>query len=282
MPDIWGLAAITTKFTLYLGILTAAGTVMATLMFQLRHTRKFSLKFGVLGFFAAILAFSLRGANLTGNSHGMIDHEMLSLMWHTSVGTVLIYRLAGLGLLITGLFMGRIGLWVSLLGGILAIWSFNQIGHISGQNTTMLKVVLTFHLAAVALWIGILSPLKSLVSDPQTYALASEVGHRFGLVAIITVPALIVAGGYMSYALIGSFNLLFSTGYGQALITKVILVTVLLGLAAVNKLRFIPDLRSGKPAAASQLSKSTTIEWYVFLAIFAVTASLTTNLNLPM
>ena len=212
----------------------------------------------------------------------MIDHEMLKLMWNTSVGTALMYRLAGLGLLITGLFMGRVGLWVSLLGGIPAIWSFNHIGHISGQYTTILKVVLTFHLAAVALWIGILSPLKSLASDPQTYALASEVGHRFGLVAMITVPALIMAGGYMSYALIGSFTLLFSTGYGQVLITKVIFVTVLLGLAAGNKLRFIPDLRSGKPATASQLSKSTTIEWYVFLAILTVTAILTSNLNLPI
>lgn len=91
-----------------------------------------------------------------------------------------------------------------------------------------------------------------------------------------------MAGGYMSYALIGSFTLLFSTGYGQVLITKVIFVTVLLGLAAGNKLKFIPDLRSGKPAAASQLSKSTTIECYVFLAILTVTAILTSHLNLPI
>ena len=79
------------------------------------------MKFGVLGFFAAIMAFSLQGANLTRDTRGMIDHEMLKLMWNTSVGTALMYHLACLGLLITRLFMGRVGLWVSLLGGILAI-----------------------------------------------------------------------------------------------------------------------------------------------------------------
>ena len=33
MPDLWGLAAIVTKFALYVGVLTAAGTVLAALIF---------------------------------------------------------------------------------------------------------------------------------------------------------------------------------------------------------------------------------------------------------
>ncbi|KAG1715164.1 Multicopper oxidase mco [Nymphon striatum] len=40
------------------------------------------------------------------------------------------FRIAGLVLLIIGLPMGRIGLWVSALGGILAVCSFAQVGHI--------------------------------------------------------------------------------------------------------------------------------------------------------
>ena len=31
MPDIWGLAAIITKFSLYLGVLAATGTILARL-----------------------------------------------------------------------------------------------------------------------------------------------------------------------------------------------------------------------------------------------------------
>ncbi|MGJ8624755.1 MAG: CopD family protein [Yoonia sp.] len=281
MPDAFGLAAIITKFALYLGVMTAAGTVIATLMFRLDRTRGFAVAFAVLGLMATILAFSLRGANLTGDVSGMTDPEMLGLLWTTPVGTALLLRLAGLGLLIAGLFIGRAGIWVSVLGGIIAIWSFDHVGHVSGRDTTLLDIALTLHLLAVALWIGVLTPLKRLASSSATYASAADVGHRFGVVATVTVPALIIAGGYMGFKLVGSFSALVGTGYGQALIVKVLLVGLLLGLAAANKLRFIPALHAGDPTAASHLSKSISVEWLVILAVLGTTAVLTTNLTLP-
>ncbi|SFR39247.1 copper resistance D family protein [Litoreibacter janthinus] len=281
MPDAFGIAAIVTKFALYVGVMTAAGTAIATLMLGLGRTRNLAAAFAILGLVATILAFSLRGANLTGDVSGMTDPEMLGLLWTTPVGTALLLRLVGLGLLIVGLFMGRIGAWVSVLGGILAIWSFDHVGHVSGRDTTLLDIALTFHLLAVALWIGVLTPLKRLASAPGTHASAADVGHRFGVIASVTVPVLIIVGGYMGYQLVGSFSALITTGYGQALIIKALLVGGLLGLAAANKLRFIPALRSGDPAAASYLSKSISVEWVVILAVLGVTALLTTNLTLP-
>ncbi|KIN75861.1 copper resistance D family protein [Sulfitobacter mediterraneus] len=281
MPDAFGLAAIIAKFALYLGLMTAAGTVMATCMFRLDRTRGLAAAFAVVGLMATILAFSLRGANLTGNVSGMTDPEMLGLLWTTPVGTALLLRLVGLGLLIAGLFMGRLGMWISMLGGIIAIWSFDHIGHVSSRDTTLLEIALTLHLLAVALWIGVLTPLKRLASSPATYTSAADVGHRFGVVAMVTVPALIIAGGYMGYELAGSLEALVGTGYGQALIIKMLLVGLLLGLAAANKLRFIPALRAGDPAAAGHLSKSISVEWLVILAVLGTTAVLTTNLTLP-
>ena len=281
MPDLFGLAAIGTKFALYLGVMTAAGTVMATLIFRLDRTRGLAAAFAVLGLAAAILAFSLRGANLTGDVSGMTDPEMLGLLWTTPVGTALLLRLVGLGLLIAGLFMGRVGTWVSVLGGVIAIWSFDHVGHVSSRDTTLLDIALMLHLLAVALWIGVLTPLKRLASSSNTYASAADVGHRFGVVATVTVPVLIILGGYMGYELVGSFSALISKGYGQALIIKVLLVGLLLGLAAANKLRFIPELRAGDTAAANHLSKIISIEWLVILAVLGTTAVLTTNLTLP-
>ena len=281
MPDAFGLAAIVTKFTLYLGVMTSAGTVMAMLMFRLERTRGLAMTFAVLGIVAAILAFSLRGANLTGDVSGLTDPEMLKLLWTTPVGTALLLRLVGLGLLIAGLFMGRVGTWVSVLGGVIAIWSFDQVGHVSGLETTLLDLALMLHLLAVALWIGVLTPLKRLASSSSTYASAADVGHRFGVVASATVPVLIIVGGYMGYQLVGSFTALVGTSYGQAMIIKVLLVGLLLGLAAANKLRFIPALRTGDSAVANHLSKSISVEWIVILAVLGMTAVLTTNLTLP-
>ena len=281
MPDAFGLAAIVTKFALYLGVMTSAGTVMAMLMFRLERTRGLAMTFAVLGIVAAILAFSLRGANLTGDVSGLTDPEMLKLLWTTPVGTALLLRLVGLGLLIAGLLMGRVGTWVSVLGGVIAIWSFDQVGHVSGLETTLLDLALMLHLLAVALWIGVLTPLKRLASSSSTYASAADVGHRFGVVASATVPVLIIVGGYMGYQLVGSFTALVGTSYGQAMIIKVLLVSLLLGLAAANKLRFIPALRTGDSAVANHLSKSISVEWIVILAVLGMTAVLTTNLTLP-
>ncbi|MDG1408351.1 MAG: CopD family protein [Octadecabacter sp.] len=281
MPDAFGLAAIVTKFALYLGVMTSAGTVMVALIFRLDRTRSLAVAFAVLGLVATILAFSLRGANLTGDVSGMIDPEMLGLLWTTPVGTALLLRLSGLGLLIAGLFMGRLGTWVSVLGGVIALWSFNHIGHVSSRDTTRLDISLMLHLLGVALWIGVLTPLKRLASSPATYAAAADVGHRFGVVASVTVPLLIFVGGYIGYQLVGSFAALTGTRYGQALIIKVLLVGLLLGLATANKLRFIPALRIGNPVAAGLLSKSISVEWLVILAVLGTTAVLTTNLTLP-
>jgi putative copper resistance protein D len=91
-----------------------------------------------------------------------------------------------------------------------------------------------------------------------------------------------IVGGYMSYQLVGSFPALIGTGYGQALIIKVLLVGLLIGLAAANKLRFVPALRSGDPVGASHLSKSISAEWFIILAVLGMTAILTTNLTLPI
>jgi putative copper resistance protein D len=211
----------------------------------------------------------------------MLDLEMLGLLWSTPVGTAMALRLCGLGVLIVGLFMARGGLALSALGGITAVWSFGHIGHISDRGSAVLDVALTLHLITVAIWIGILTPLQRLARETATYAEAAKVGHRFGLVASFTVPALIIAGSYMSYTLVGSISLLIQTGYGQALIIKVLLVAVLLSLAAANKLRFMPRLRAGDATAANHLAKSISIEWLVVLLIFAITAVLTSNLTLP-
>ena len=54
------------------------------------------------------------------------------------------------------------------------------------------------------------------------------------------------------------------------------------GLAGANKVRFIPALRLGDPIAASHLSKSIYLEWFVILTILGTTAVLTTNLTLPI
>ncbi|MCB4379127.1 copper-binding protein, partial [Synechococcus sp. MU1644] len=70
-------------------------------------------------------------------------------------------------------------------------------------------------------------------------------------------------------------------GYGQALIVKVLLVGVLLSLAALNKVRFVPKLMAGEAQASEHLSRSISFEWIAVVAILLTTAILTSVLTLP-
>ncbi|MEM7615980.1 MAG: copper-binding protein, partial [Pseudomonadota bacterium] len=97
-PDPWALAAIAAKTLMYLGIFTSTGLVLAQIVFAtpLRPLASWIARraaiFATLGLIGTIAAYSLRGAQLTGNAMGLIDPVMLGLLWDTAVGEVLRLR----------------------------------------------------------------------------------------------------------------------------------------------------------------------------------------------
>ena len=281
MPDLWGIAAILVKFSLYFGILTASGLVFSALVFKTDPYRKLSFVFGLIGLIAAGVSFSLRGAALTGDMSGMYDPEMLGLLWGTPVGSALVFRLVGLGILLLGITIGRKGLYLSAIGSGLAIWSFDHIGHVPDKEQSLLNLALFLHLMFAALWIGVLTPLKRLAQSAETLTDAAKIGHQFGKIASVTVPVLIIVGLYMAYFLVGTWTALFTTAYGQALLIKVAIVALLLGLATLNKFRIIPGLQRGDVSSAKHLVKSISWEWGAITLILAVTAIVTSTLSLP-
>ncbi len=287
MPDIWGIAAIVAKLTLYIGVTGSVGLVIiraayADLISPLSNRIRLQavlLAGGALA--AAVLAFMLRGAALTGGADGMIDPEMLGLLWQTPVGGALVYRIAGTVLIISGLFIPRVGQWFAIAGGLIALWSFAQIGHVPALEATGVRLLLLLHLLGIAFWIGILGPLHALSRRPELLASAANLGHRFGQAASAIVPALILAGLLMAWMLLGDLWALATTGYGQTILVKLLLVGTLLILAAANKTRFVPAMQAGDEKAARHLTRSIEIETGVILVVLAATATLTTVLPLP-
>lgn len=288
MPDVWALAAIVAKLALYGGGLTATGLVLVRLVFptllapQSHRLRGLATMGALIALVAAALGFVLRGAALTGSAAGMSDPEILSLLWQTPVGEALVLRLFGLGLLLLGLWVPRIGWALAACGGVIALWSFTAIGHMSEQEGLSLRLLLWLHLGGVAFWIGVLSPLRHLTRQPVHHAEAAQLGHRFGRLAALIVPVLAVAGAVMAWALVGSWATLVSTGYGLALLAKVALVALLLSLAALNKLRFVPGLLAGDTPSARALERVIQGEAVLFALILAATAILTSVMTLPM
>ena len=95
------------------------------------------------------------------------------------------------------------------------------------------------------------------------------------------VPALILAGVLIAWMLLSDLRALATTGYGQALLIKLLFVGSVLTLAAANKLRFVPAMQAGDAKAARHLARSIEIETVVILVVMAATATLTTVLTLP-
>lgn len=288
MPDIWGIAAILAKLMLYIGFLGATGLVAIKCFYSgLVGPMSFAIKRQAmlltwLAFAASILVFMFRGAALTGGADGMVDPEMLGLLWQTSAGDVLVYRLAGVALILVGLSVPRFGRWIALIGGVSALWSFAQVGHVPELESFGVQLLLLLHLLCAAFWVGIFEPLRGMAVRSEYLTEAAVLGHRFGQAAALIVPALILAGFWLAWLLVGSVQDLFFTGYGQALLFKVLLVALLLVLAAANKLRFVPAMQNGDARAARHLARSIEAEALIVLVVLATTATLTTALTPPI
>lgn len=297
MPDIWDIAMILAKLALYVGLMGATGLLMVWAAFPFAVSplgmglRLKTAAFAVGAAVAALLGFMLQGAALTGSVGGMVDPDMLGLLWQTPVGTALLYRLVGAALILFGLFLQRVGIWVSLAGGALALWSFATIGHVPQFHVPQfhvpelhqvgMRLLLMLHLLGIAFWVGILGPLRGLARQPEHLERAAELGHQFGQVATAIVPALLLAGMVMAWLLLGTLTALPTTAYGQTLLVKLLLVAMVLGLAAANKLRFIPAMQRGDKRATRHLVRAINIETAIIFLVLAATATLTSVLTLP-
>ncbi|MFT6105478.1 MAG: putative copper resistance protein D [Paracoccaceae bacterium] len=287
MPDIWELAAIATKFFLYLGVLTSGGLILCHQAFsdQLsglkRFVRAWAAGFGALAVAMSVLVFSLRGGVLMDDVSGMTDPSILALLWETPPGDALLLRLLGLGVMLVGLAVGGSWLWVAAFGSALAIWSFCEIGHVASKDRLWFQAVLFTHLIVAAFWLGVFLPLQWLSRSSETLTQAADLGHRFGQIASVTVPFLVVAGVIMTWRLVGSVSAMVGTSYGLMLLTKIGAVAVLLALGAFNKVRLVPALRDGDPTVGPRLAKSISLEWLCVWVILLATAIFTSVLAVP-
>ncbi|WP_171136716.1 copper resistance D family protein [Ruegeria sp. HKCCC1038] len=287
MLDVWGVAAILAKLVLYLSFIGATGVVIIGCVYSglvariSPELKRQTIVLACLALVAAVIGFLLRGAALKGEIDGMVDPEMLGLLWQTSVGYLLVCQVLAAVLLLFGCFVPRFGRWIALCGGLLALWSFALIGHVPELGRFGFQVVLFLHLLCAAFWLGVFAPLRRMALEPGQLLDAAELGHRFGKVGVLVVPLLVAAGLVMAWALVGSIQALFATGYGRALLFKIFLVGLLLIFAAFNKLQFVPALRSGDARAGQRLTRSIELEFLTMVVVLATTATLTSVLTPP-
>ena len=228
-----------------------------------------------------IMRISLQAGQLYDDGLiGLYDFEMILLVSEGPLGTSSIVRVTGLALLLIAILSSRIRLIAMPIAGVMIASSFAFIGHAT-KDIWILGSLITVHLLAVSFWMGALFPLYKISGKKSTLKEAGRLANNFGKQASFIVPVLIVVGVIFVIHLTGNPVILFTTTYGSFLIGKLIIVAALLGLAVLNKLRLVPNLLNGDQGAALNLRKSILWESFAFLAIFIITAILTSVVNLP-
>ena len=132
------------------------------------------------------------------------------------------------------------------------------------------------HVAAAAFWLGGIAGLAVAFRSGAGPERVARMVARFSAGAVVSVLVLAGAGVAMAWIVLPSWDDLFSTGYGLALLTKVALVAVVVALGAFNNRRLVPAISAGAAASDQRrhLARIVRVELAVLLAVVGVTAVL--------
>ena len=236
-----------------------------------------------IGIFSALLAatvlvaqYALEAARMSGELGGALDPALQGVVLRSAGSVTLCWRVLGLSLIVAAL--RRRGLERSLAGAIgvvILLASFTLVGHTANSALRwLLSPVLLAHLCAVAFWFGALVPLY-LVSAHEPAETGARVVAQFSARALWLVAALFAAGVVLAAGLLPDLAAL-RRPYGLLLLAKVTGFCALMVLAALNRWRFGPALRSGEAAAGRRFRSVVAAEYALMVTVLCVTAVMTT------
>ena len=159
-------------------------TSFCAILFNIEAYKPITLWFVLLGLMGALTSFLFKAAILSGDIYGIMDPQMLGLLWSTQSGTAMLWQLIGLILNLIGLCLRTYDRWVSAIGGIIAISSFLVAGHIHDHESILITMLLLLHLVAVSVWIGILIPLYNLAKNESPLVIRQECLECFTMLLI--------------------------------------------------------------------------------------------------
>jgi putative copper resistance protein D len=267
----------------FIAIFQAAGMAIFMATFQAMLTpatasglRRTGLAAAVAALLLVAIHFTMEPARLGGDLAAIANAGLRDIVLHSSLAEAFAWRACGLLLLIIGFALpARSGQLISLLGALLLLIAFTRTGHATTHSPRfLLAALLLSHIATVAFWFGSLLPLRRVATrEPPTAA--ARIVETFSRLALWLVPLLAVAGIALAILLLQDWSNL-ATPYGRLVLLKVVLFSVLMMLAALNRRRYGPALASGVPRAATAFSRVVLAEFILIAAVLGTTAALTT------
>lgn len=230
--------------------------------------------------------FLLQAASMSGRPFG--DTSVLpTILNDTQFGQVAEIRFAMA--IVLALYLARrrfaAGNWLGLAAGLGLVASLAWTGHagsMADRRGDLHVAADALHLCAAAVWIGGLLSLVLFFAvarrtrSPASISLVREATRRFSIIGIVSVAVLSATGLVNAYFLVGSFQALIATEYGRLLLLKLGVFAVMLTLAATNRLWLTPRLGASRGGALRWLTRNSTIEFALGLAVIVIVGMLGT------
>jgi copper transport protein len=241
---------------------------------RLRRGRGWFSAGGVLALATALLAVGLQGVLIADSGlDALATLEPWRVGLDSTRGVAAGVATAGLIMLFAGLWScgeaaSQVCLWLAVMLGCA---SFVLSGHAASTEPAWLAIPSwIIHTAVALFWLGSLLPLWWTLR--QGSGGRAEV-QRFSALAAFAVPMALMAGAAMALMQLGDPAALFQPGYGKLLQAKILLATLLVGLAAYNRIALLPRLAPGAKAAF-HLRLTISAELVLGMVILAVAATL--------
>jgi copper transport protein len=288
------IALSLTRWVGYVGLLLAGGLVWFALLLvppdakvdrtraRLSVAARTATAVGVAGW---LVGLPLTGAYQRGvGAEGLTDAET----WATlPIEEYLVVIAVTVGLVTAAVLVGReprrLGTRAGgAASGAVAVLGPAATGHPRAVSPELLAVAAdALHLLAGGVWLGGLTglalALPTLSGRPW---LAAEVLFRFSAAAAALLGALVLSGAFLAWRIVGSWQGLVSTGYGQLLLVKIAVAATAVLLASWNRFRLLPRVQAASAghqragAAARVLTRTTSLEAGVLVVALFVTGFL--------
>jgi copper transport protein len=229
---------------------------------------------------AAGWALAVVGLLLLAAAQRLVAGSSFEELLDTSIGTALLWR--GAGLAVAGLALlaawrrpraRRPTLAIAALATLAVVIAHVEAGHAAagGWSAGIAVTAQVAHFAAAGVWFGGLAALLLGFRGATTAAKQAAV-RRFAVAALISLLVVFATGVLRAVDELSSWDDLLDSGYGRAVLAKVLLFALIVAVAARNR----PRQGAASPGNLAGLGRRGRLELGLAVAALAVAALLGT------
>ena len=286
--EIWTILNPIIRTFIYFTALYSIGSVLFKVHFYKFFSEEINIycnkiirNISLLGLFISFLAFLSVAGNLGGEIESIFEIDLIELSFETMQGKSYLLLIVGFSFLCFSYYFQHIFMNAfNFIGIVLILISFIVMGHSLSQGIYT-QILLLLHLFCISYWLGSFLPLRHMCNI-KNYENLYLVTHNFGVYATFYVGLLIITGLIFSYFLLGGILPIITSTYGNVLICKLLLVSSILIIGAINKFSIVPNMKRNLTLGQSKLKRSINIEFMLTWMILFLTSILTTSLPTPM